>query len=83
MLNSDADRVDCSICFDAMTASNSSCLDPCGHRFHDKCINVSLFSQTQLCSRDFPDLGMVGSFSRCWLHLPDMSKLHRQYRGVS
>jgi len=30
---------DCTICYEMMTESNSRFLDPCKHRFHDKCIN--------------------------------------------
>ena len=33
---------DCSICFEEMLDLNSRRLNPCGHRYHNHCINVSV-----------------------------------------
>ena len=36
-----SENKDCSICFEEMSPTDSRYLNPCLHRFHNECINVS------------------------------------------
>ena len=62
----------CSVCFENMDENNSRKLNPCGHRFHNQCINEWMSTSggagntCPMCRHyivqedEFPDLGHAG-----------------------